>query len=213
MEPAFRLTDRDRQITRALCVFARLFNQHQIADFWFNGDKANARRRLRQLIGNDMLKQVSVRARPLPPLEQPVISWHPGDTSPDFPKAAYQLRSRWTRRPVKTQVAYIATERAARMFGAPARGELKHASHATHDLGVAQVWLQLAESQPAWAEAWRGEDVMAHTRRGQKLPDGFIVNKSNEVVCVIEFGGAYDQQRVQEFHDDCRKRSLPYRMW
>jgi len=207
------MTERDREIARPLSVFVRLFSQHQIAEFWFNGDKANARRRLRQLIDGKILQQVSVRARPLPPLEQPVISWHPGDRDPNFAQAAYRLRSRWLRRPVKTQVAYIATESAARMFGGPARAKFKHPAQATHDLGVAQIWLQLSESSPTWAEAWRGEDVMAHTRRGQKLPDAFIVNKKSEVVCVIEFGGAYDQQRVQEFHDDCRRRNLPYRMW
>lgn len=209
----FRLTDRDREILRALAVFVRLFCLRQLAEFWFGDDRANARRRLSQLIMQGLVARLPVRARPLPTLEQPVISWNPGEPAPDFAQAAYRMRSRWIRRPVKTLSAYIATERTARMFGGRGGGELKNGFQATHDLGVAQVWLQLAESNPAWAEAWRGEDVMAHTRRGQKLPDGFIVNKSNDVVCVFEFGGAYDQQRVREFHDDCHDRRLPYRMW
>lgn len=209
----YRMTDRDREILKALTVFVRLFSQRQIAEFWFNDDKANARRRLAQLAAENLVTQITVRARPLPAIEEPVIVWHPGDVDPDFSRAAYQLRSRWHRRPVKSLQAYIATEQASRILGGRGHGELKNGFQATHDLGVSQVWLQLAESSPAWADAWRGEDVMAHTRRMQKLPDGFIVNKRDEVVCVIEFGGAYDQQRVSEFHEDCRDRSLPYRMW
>ena len=209
----FRMTDRDREILRALAVFVRLLSQRQIAEFWFSDDKANARRRLAQLAAENLVTQLAVRARPLPPIEEPIVKWQPGDPNPDFAGVAYRLRSRWLHRPVKTHQAYIATEQASRMLGGRGQGELKNGFQATHDLGVAQVWLQLAESSPAWANAWRGEDVMAHTRRGQKLPDGFIVNKQGEVVCVIEFGGAYDQRRVQEFHDDCRDRSLPYRMW
>ena len=209
----FRMTDRDRDILRTLALFVRLLSQRQLAEFWFNDDKANTRRRLAQLATEDLVTQISVRARPLPPIEQPIIVWNPEEPDPDFAKAAYQLRSRWLRRPVKTQLAYIATQRTARLMGGRGQGELKNGFQATHDLGVTQVWLQLAESSPDWADAWRGEDLMAHTRRGQKLPDGFIVNKSNEVVCVVEFGGAYDQQRIREFHEDCRDRSLPYRMW
>jgi hypothetical protein len=30
---------------------------------------------------------------------------------------------------------------------------------------------------------------------------------------VIEFGGDYDRDRIQSFHDDCVSRILPYQMW
>ena len=54
---------------------------------------------------------------------------------------------------------------------------------------------------------------MAHTRRGEKLPDAFIVDSTQQVTGVIEFGGSYDAQRVTEFHEDCVSRSLPYQLW
>ncbi len=60
--------------------------------------------------------------------------------------------------------------------------------------------------------AWRGEDLMAHTRLGQKLPDAFIVDDQEQVIWVIEFGGGYDAERVEAFHQDCVSRNLPYQL-
>lgn len=207
------MTDRDQEILQALSINVRLFSQTQIADHWFEGDKANTRRRLRQLIEQELIIGVTARARTLPDLTQPVITWRPGDQTPDFGKASYSLRGRWTGRSVRSVSTYIAAQRATQLFGGRGSGELKNPAQAGHDLGVSQVWLKFAVSSPDWADAWRGEDVMAHTRRGQKLPDGFVLNRNNEVVCVMEFGGSYDQQRVREFHEDCCLRNLPYQMW
>lgn len=206
------MTDRDRDILRALTISVRLFSQGQIAEFWFEGDKANARRRLRQLVDGDLAARITVRAKPLPPMETPVITWRPGDPVPNVGQAANTLCHRWTGRCPRTVTAYVATEKAGQMFGVHTNGELKKPAQAGHDIGVAQIWLQLAASLPAWANAWRGEDVMSHTRRGEKLPDGFIV-RDNKVVCVMEYGGSYGKSRVREFHDDCSQRSLPYQIW
>jgi hypothetical protein len=110
-------------------------------------------------------------------------------------------------------VAWIATEKASQIFGGAQRGELKHPLQATHDIGVAAVWLRLREIAPQWAMAWRGEDLLAHTRLGEKLPDAFIVDKNEKVLWVIEFGGSYDARRVKAFHEDCAARDLPYQLW
>jgi hypothetical protein len=93
------------------------------------------------------------------------------------------------------------------------RGELKHPTQATHDLGVAAVWLRLQEVAPEWATAWRGEDLFAHTRHGEKIPDAFIVDANEQVTWVIEFGGAYDRERLRAFHADCASRRVSYQIW
>ena len=98
-------------------------------------------------------------------------------------------------------------------IGGKSRGQLKHPTQATHDLGVASLWLRLHEQTPAWADAWRGEDLLAHTRLGEKLPDAFLFDAAGEIIWVIEFGGANDAQRVREFHEDCAQRQLPYQIW
>jgi hypothetical protein len=210
---AFHITGRDREIVQALVQKVRLFSQRQIVDYWWNGEQPNARRRLRRLAECGLIIRMTVQARSALPIKSPLASWQPGEPAPDFGQVAYRCQQRWRHRPTRPCSAWIATEKAAQIFGGVQRGDLKNALQATHDLGVASVWLRLRETAPQWAYAWRGEDVLAHTRRGEKLPDAFIVDESGQVIWVIEFGGGYDTERVKAFHQDCVHRALPYQLW
>lgn len=213
MSSTMTLTDRDRDILLALVQKVRLFALRQIADHWWDGESANTRRRLKTLARADLVRRVTVSARTLPPIEAPVVTWQPGHPAPHFGQVAYRLQHRWRRRAVRSLTTFIATDRAAQLYGGKARGQLKHPLQATHDLGVAAVWLCLHRQAPAWAQAWRSEDLLAHTRRGEKLPDSFILDGEGETAWVIEFGGSYDAGRVQDFHEDCSSRELPYQIW
>ncbi len=213
MSGPLHFTDRDRELLQALSQKVRLFGQRQLADHLWNGELANARRRLKRLEQAGLVTKVTVQARTLPPLETPLFSWRPDETAPDFGAIAYRCQQRWKSRAVRPTSAWIITESGARAFGGVGRGELKHATQATHDLGVAAVWLRLRQVAPQWAAAWRGEDVMADTRHGQKLPDGFIVDETGNVAWIIEFAGAYDTDRVRAVHQDCVDRRLPYQLW
>ncbi len=207
------LTRRDGEIVQALVQKVRLFSQRQIADAWWHGEVGNARRRLKRLGQADLVERITVQARTLSDMSKPLVIWQPGRPSPNFGQIAYQCQSRWRRRPLRPCAAWIATAKSAQLFGGPGRGALKHPTQAGHDLGVAAVWLWFRTTASAWAEAWRGEDLLAHTRRGVKLPDAFLVDGRERVTWVVEFGGAYDQARVREFHEDCAARSLPYQLW
>ena len=207
------LSERDHDMLLALCQRVRLFNLRQIASHWWGGETANTRRRLKQLADSGLIERIEVSARTLPELTQPVIAWRPDIDVPNFDAASYQLQRRWQSLPVRSCTAFIATERAAGLYGGRGRGELKHQLQATHDLGVAQVWLQLSQTAPQWAAAWRGEDLFSDTRRGEKCPDAMIVNDNGQVVCVIEFGGQYHAERLRAFHEDCAGRGLPYQVW
>ena len=213
MSNALHLTPRDRAIVQALVQKVRLFSQRQIVDHWWNGEQANSRRRLKRLADRNLLQRTIVQARPAPAFESPLITWRPGDAAPDFGKVAYRCQARWRSRPARQSVVWLATKVASQAFGGTARGKLKHSMQATHDLGVAAVWLRLHQVAPQWAAAWRSEDLLAHTRVGQKLPDAFIVDDAEQVIWVIEFGGAYDAARVKAFHQDCVSRNLPYQLW
>ena len=213
MAETIRLTERDEEIVRCLAVYVRLLSQRQASDHWFDGDDSNARRRLAHLERLGLVQKLDVRARSLPAIEQPLIKWRPGEATPPCGQAAHRCRSRWRLHHVRSCIAYIATEKAARLFGGRRRGEINKALQVTHDLGVTQVWLVLDDNAPDWADAWRGEDVMAATRYRQKLPDGFIVDQNATPICAMEFGGSYDEQRVREFHEDCAQRDLPYQLW
>ncbi|MCP4787145.1 MAG: hypothetical protein GY903_21015 [Fuerstiella sp.] len=209
-----QVTERDEKILMALVLKVRLFSQRQIANHWWNGDVANARRRLRQLTADHLVSRVTVPVRALSPLTKPMLCWEPGDARPNADSIAYRLKRRLRNRPIRSVTAWVATERSGQLFGGRCRGELKHRVQATHDLGVSGILLHFDACLPQWAEAWQGEDLLAHTRRGEKLPDAFIVDAaSNNVVCVIEFGGDYDARRIHEFHADCVDRDLPYQLW
>lgn len=213
MSKSIRLTERDDEMLQALSLRVKFFSQRQLSDHWFEGDATNTRRRMNQLQTVGMVERVSLRARSLPPLTQPLIAWQPGQADPDYGSVAHACSSRWRKRHVQSCTAYIATQAASQRYGGRMRGEVKREMQATHDLGVAQIWLQLDLQSPQLADAWCGEDLMAHTRKGQKLPDGFIVDAQGATLCVIEFGGSYDQPRIREFHEDCAQRALPYQLW
>jgi hypothetical protein len=96
------LSSRDEEILEALVVKVRVFALRQIADHWWKGDLANARRRLRQLTKTGLLKRVELQVRPLPKLTKPVLIWQPGDIVPNFDAVAYYCQRRWHAQPVRT---------------------------------------------------------------------------------------------------------------
>lgn len=210
---SLKLTARDHALLLALVRKVRLFSLRQIAGHWWDGELANTRRRLRALTESGLLRRITVASRSLPEFHEPIVSWRPGESAPEFAAAAYQCQNRWRRRPVRPVTAFIASERASQLFGGRGRGELKNETQATHDLGLAAVWIKFDQQASEWADAWQSEDLLAHTRRGEKLPDAFIVNDEGTPVWVIEFGGAYDTARVRDFHEDCDDRGLPYQIW
>lgn len=213
MNASFILSTRDHELMLALSQMVRLFSQRQIADEFWGGSLPNARRRLKQLESCELLMRLTVGARSIPEMTSPLLSWKPGDDTPHFGQLAYQCQSRWRTRPVRSCSVWLITERGAQQFGGVNRGGLSHPTQATHDLGVAAVWLRLREVAPEWATAWRGEDEMAASRHGEKRPDAFIVDTTGRVVWVLEFGGSYDAERIEAFHRDCVNRNLPYQLW
>ena len=210
------LTERDREIVGMLCCRVRIVSLSQVANHWWNEAKQgleNARRRLSVLVKDGLLNESQVMARPLPELTAPVMSWNPGDAEPAYGSIAWRLQSRWEKEPRKTRV-YFATSRAANLFGGRAAGRIKQEFQATHDLGVSEMFLQILKQRPDEAKNWIGEDEIASHRRGQKLPDAVIALRADDrPQLVLEFGGAYDKDRLIEFHFDNQQRGLPYEIW
>jgi hypothetical protein len=139
---SLHLTPRDREILQALVQKVRLFSQRQIADHWWNGELPNTRRRLKRLAERGLVERITVLARAIPVLKSPLVSWRPGDASPDFGSIAYHCQERWRRRPARPSVVWLATKGTSQSFGGTPGGQLKHPTQATHDLGVAAVWLR-----------------------------------------------------------------------
>jgi hypothetical protein len=208
------LTPRDESILEVLTLKVRLLSLSQTAAGWWKESSSpteRARKRMAELVGAGLIAREAVNARPLLSLDTPVVQWIPGKADPDYDAVSYRLQSRWTAAPRSTTV-YIATRKAAYQFGG-AGGRLKHRLQATHDLHVSQVFIRFLHIAPRLAEAWAGEEIVAPTRREQKLPDAMIREPDGAPTLVVEFGGAYDAKRVRKFHEDCRRRSLRYQLW
>ena len=211
-----RLTDRDSEVLASLCNQIRMITPLQVAFGWWprqERDVANAQVRLQELSAAGYLVKAKVMAKPLPPIRGPVIRWVPGDFLPDFGAVAWRLQERW-RFPARPTTVFLAAPRATQLFGGPQRGVIRRQFQAGHDLGVTQMFVCIRRYTPHLLPLWIGEDRLAPERRGQKLPDA-IFAASPDVLpyLVLEFGGAYDKVRVQDFHADCEDRGLPYEIW
>ncbi len=210
------LQPRDNEILSALTLKVRLFSLDQMADAWWTATRSgrdNARKRMSALVRLGLLVRVHPLARPLSDLHAPLVRWAPKEKAPDFTALAWLLESRNNTAPCRT-TCYIASRRAASLFGGAAQGELKHDYQATHDLGLAAVYLHFRRHLPERESKWIGEDLLRPHYRRKKLPDAVLaVAPSAAPELVIEFGGAYDRRRLDAFHRDCANKQLAYEIW
>ncbi len=212
MTPFVRLGRRDLVLLEALALRVRLVGQRQIAETLWSSHLANARRRLSCLTQDGLLERQIIPARPLPDLTEPVVRWQPGQPPPHFDAVAFQLQSRWRYRALRPTVVYFPTPQTIAYFGGPDRPPPK-VTQITHDLGVTAMWLRFHLHSPELAAHWMGEDVLAESRVGQKVPDAALLNSHGEPEMLVEFGGAYGASRVSDFHADAAARDLPYQIW
>jgi hypothetical protein len=209
------MTPREREIITALSSKIRMLSFEDIVRRWWPPSKSaptNARRRLSELIDDRLLARDRAFARPRLPLTEPVFRWKPGEEAPAFGELSWKLQSRWTEEPREVTV-YLATRRAAAIFGGKADGRIKNPSQTTHDIHLGALYLKLCQEAPTIAAGWIGEGVLASTRERQKLPDAILHDREGRPRLVIEFGGAYPADRLQAFHEDCARRGLPYELW
>jgi hypothetical protein len=210
------LADRDLDILRTLSLHVRLLSLKQVATYWWSDSPSAipaARRRLGLLVKSGHLERLRFPIHPIPALHAPVFTWRPQLPPPDYGAVSWTLQSRWTEQPSPT-TTFIATTQAANLFGGRSRGRLKRSFQASHDLGLAAVYLHFRKTRPEEAALWIGEDILARFRKRQKIPDAVIAAApENKPQLVIEFGGAYDAERVRSFHIDSKIRKLAYELW
>ena len=208
-----RRTDRDRDILVTLATRLRFLALRQVASWWQSPSAAqSARRRLAQLEAEGMVVLSRVHAEPLLELRAPIVAWIPGHPAPDFRAVSNTLNSRWPVVAPAALMVYRASRTTNNRFGGPGRLAPLSADQITHDLHVSEVYVQLRRTDPATASAWIGEDVLGKAGYRMKDPDA-IVRRPDGSDIAIEFGGRYDKQRVEEFHQDCERRNRPYELW
>ena len=187
-----------------------------------------AENRLRLLLAEKLLEIERAPAHPELQLQAPVVSWDLGGSEPDFAAISYRLQSRWRDHPVLTtciSASKLAVDRFGGYGGRPPR-----AVERTHDIHMAQVFLHYRAKYPNLARDWIFEEqVKAERKRAtrsqrlggslpsyasnanEKLPDAFLRSQSGNKV--IEFGGAYDKDKLTSFHGYCKEYSFSYEIW
>lgn len=216
MTTQLSIMERDNEVLRTLTRWIRVASLPQLAKFWWSASVTReiaARKRLRELERCGLLRHKIVQTIAFPPLTDPLIQWQPGELIPEFGPLAWLLKRRWQCARQLTAV-YFATAHAARRFGGRRQGRIPRAFQVSHDLGVAEMHFAIRRKSPDCVALWIDEDRLAPFRRGEKLPDAVLATSPDAIPRrVLEFGGAYGKQRLQNFHDDCEGRGLPYEIW
>ncbi len=185
--PDLRLTERDERLAISLTQKVRLLSLPQAARLC-DTTVAYMRRRLSRLQEAGVMTTAVVRSHPVLPLDEPIVTWRPGEASPDAAKVSYRLKARWTA-PDRPLRVYFATRKAMQIWGGRA-GRIRFPLQATHDVHVTQMYLRVVAEQPELAERWIGEDAVETEDRGKRT-DALIVDPGGRTVCAMEFGGAY----------------------
>ncbi len=145
-------------------------------------------------------------------LQGPLASYGRGDDQPDFRALAWQLRKRWRESPrIPTRVCW-ATSAATHLVGGVG-GRLRQPLQLDHDLGVAEIWARRSGEPDL---KWISEDIFRNwflREARTKVPDALLVDESGkQVKRVLEYGGQYSAQRLEDFHRYWSART-PYEIW
>jgi hypothetical protein len=211
-----RLTKRDTEVLAMLCGSVRMASLNQIARASWGTSKhhvAACRRRLLRLNKHGMLAATRAVILDVTILQQPLITWQPGERMPNLPGVAWSLHRRWSSG-YRSATIYYPTTAAARRFGGGRSGRIKRPFQVAHDIGVTEMYLAVRRQRPRVLSLWIGEDRLAPYRRRQKLPDAILATSPTaKPLLILEFGGRYDKRRLIAFHEDAAKRGIPYEIW
>lgn len=205
---------RDEEVLDCLTRRVRVLSIPQIARTWF-GETSDpgrqARRRMAMLEQAGLIQGRTVSARPELTLSRPLVTWTPGEPTPDHDRMAYLLEARWREPAVLTDLV-IATRGAGTARGGSG-GRWPRRSEVSHDLTFAGLYLAWRTSAPAHSAEWISEARLRQEGWGEedRLPDAMIERDGRRLV--IELGGAYGAAKLRDFHRFCAERRLPYELW
>jgi hypothetical protein len=213
------LTERDRLITHGLLFCVPVLWLRSLFRLWPDTESGfeNLVRRLENLCVEGLLLEHSAYAQAA--AVERFYHWAPGMPAPDFGALGWALAKRWEQLEPRRVAFYTATEFASRHYGRTVRNPLKSISALAHNIGLGDVWAQLAVTDPILARsAWVSEEVVAAARGyGEKVVDACLVDSTSTPALAIEFAGysyaASNGARLREIHDDCSGRGIAYEMW
>ena len=207
------LRNRDREILDILARKVPFLSLRQIADAFFASDMGNAIRRLATLEENGWLASYRMNARTSPAIDALLIAWNPGQDQAHSSRIAFQLSKRWLRQGTRMRLCYFAGKKFEAVTGIPCQTKPSHQMQASHDLGLAALYLFFRTQRPDDAALWVGEKAYTCFDGKSQRPDAVLLDAAGKPTKAIEFGGLYNSKRLDRFHRWCQQRSLPYELW
>lgn len=160
-------------------------------------DSDSAVRLLRQLTRAGLIHREQIDVGVFD-LHEPICVWSPGCRPPNLGSVAWRLFVRAQQVHRRRMMVNWATLAAASLMGGVC-GRLRQPLQTEHDLGTTAM--HLASLQRDADLIWYGEDIIRRrfADRVKKIPDAVLVDRSENIVKVMEFGGQYSRRRLTQF--------------
>ncbi|TWU64524.1 hypothetical protein V7x_00680 [Crateriforma conspicua] len=198
------------EIVEALTLKVRVFTAKQLTEFWPGSEESDVIDAMKPLCDVGFVDRREVFAHPIIDVfhdGSAAGQWTPGDPPPtddEFRALADFFQSRWSDAEVPFTV-FTATKRAANLMGSHIVDPPKD-DQWTHDIHVAETYMQLRAANPDTAQQIIGEGALPKLGREiarMKDPDLFLVDDKGQAETVIEFAGAYDEKHLRDLHRHC----------
>lgn len=207
------LTDRDFTILEALVFQVRLLSVRLVAELWWPGglNQRQARKRLEQLSKSGFVELHVINARSLAHTTEPLFTWNPNDTEPDFEMLSKEARDRWQNTTKPTTVC-VASKQSASLLGNRTSG-LPAAERWDHELRLCFAFARYQNDNPESLGRWVGSQGLLGADERLKKLDAWFVHKNCHVTKAIKSTGRTDADRLSNFHQHCLANNLPYELW
>lgn len=173
-------------------------------------------RRLRELVGAELLRFAKVACRPVLELQGPLYFCNPARERYAYGRAgelAWQLEKRWKNLSLEPATVYFGSKKALAIFGGVMKGSVKQYAHLSHDCQCAWLYARYLTTNPTFAGTICSEHMNTEAIKYQKVPDFVVHNSKNEPVMALEVGGFYPKEKLVALFRDLERRQLCLELW
>lgn len=207
------LTPRDLDLLETLTCRVTMVTARQAIDLWWPNCTGphRARRCLRRLVKNGLIKRYIINVHPLLPVHRPLFRWRPGVAAPDAERIAAETRARWSQ-PARPTEVLVASPQTACLMGSSVR-RLPPIERRDHTLRLASVYLQYRITLPHLAGLWVGEPALPRSEPGSRGFNALLRDDSGRPLRAIQAVGRWSPDQAERFHAHCAEAELPYELW
>jgi hypothetical protein len=173
-------------------------------------------RRLRALESAGWIESYVAAAHPMIPLEEPLLIHSPDDNEPALAAISRHLMTRFDR-PLRQTRIFIATNKGASWAGGYG-GRRSRPAELSHDIHLAQLYIQLEQSNPRAAWTWQPEAGAGQKkcRKDEMRPDALIdlvMKTHGRITEAWEMGGRYTVDKLKRLKDFCESHGWRLLLW